>query len=199
MPNHALQALRMLARGGPASRLWAFRRARDRGLTRWLRRSFASLGEGTVIEQPSWLDGLPNISMGARVKVGPASRLGAYRAPLIIGDGCEIVGGAHFFAQDAGIILGREVLVAWNVQIYDHNHASSDPHTAIRSQGFDDSGEVRIGDGAWLGANAVVLSNVTIGRNAIVAANSVVKQDVPDYGIVAGSPATLLSRQSSER
>lgn len=118
--------LRVARERDPAELWWTARRARDRLVTNWLRRSFAELGAGTLIAQPSWIDGTANISIGAGVTIGPTSRLGAYRSRIVIGDGCEIVGGAHLFAQGAGITLGREVLLAWNVQIYDHNHRSSD-------------------------------------------------------------------------
>lgn len=73
------------------------------------------------------------------------------------------------------------------------------PAGAIRAQGFDDVGEVHIRDGAWLGANVVVLGGVTIGRNAIIGANSVVTRDVPGYAIAAGAPATVRSRRSDQR
>ncbi|WP_275403277.1 serine O-acetyltransferase [Nocardioides limicola] len=46
-----------------------------------------------------------------------------------------------------------------------------------------------IGDGAAIGANAVLVGGVTIGRNAMVGANSVVLKDVPDNAVVMGSPA----------
>jgi serine acetyltransferase len=45
-------------------------------------------------------------------------------------------------------------------------------------------------DGAWVGHDALILSGVTIGRGAVVAAGAVVTRDVPPYWIVAGNPAT---------
>ena len=53
-------------------------------------------------------------------------------------------------------------------------------------------GKVHIKYGAAVGACAVVLPNVTIGRFALVGAGSVVTRDVPDYGLVAGNPARLV-------
>ena len=61
----------------------------------------------------------------------------------------------------------------------------------LKDQGYR-TAPVVIGDEAWLGANAVVLRGVRIGRGAIVGANSVVTRDVPDYAIVGGVPARLL-------
>lgn len=54
------------------------------------------------------------------------------------------------------------------------------------------SGPITIKDGAWIGAGAIVLPNVTVGRKAIVGAGAVVTRDVPDYAIVAGNPARMI-------
>jgi maltose O-acetyltransferase len=55
---------------------------------------------------------------------------------------------------------------------------------------------VTIEDDAWLGANAVILPGVTIGRGAQVGAGAVVIRDVADFDVVAGVPAhVVLSRQ----
>ena len=51
---------------------------------------------------------------------------------------------------------------------------------------------VRVGDGADIGVNAVLLPGVTVGKGAIVGAGAVVTKDVPPYAIVAGVPAKLL-------
>jgi len=55
-----------------------------------------------------------------------------------------------------------------------------------------DSKDICIGDDAWIGAGAIVLSGVTIGNGAIVGAGSVVKDDVPENTIVVGNPAKPL-------
>lgn len=54
-------------------------------------------------------------------------------------------------------------------------------------------GKIRIKRGAWLGAGAVVLPGVTVGEGAIVGANAVVSKDIPDYEVWAGNPAVRLS------
>lgn len=51
---------------------------------------------------------------------------------------------------------------------------------------------IRIKENAWIGANVTVLPGVTVGKNAIVAADSTVTKDVPDNVIVAGTPARII-------
>lgn len=53
---------------------------------------------------------------------------------------------------------------------------------------------VIIGEDVWVGANAVILPGVTIGRGAIIGAGTVVNQDVPPNTVVAGVPARFIHR-----
>lgn len=55
-----------------------------------------------------------------------------------------------------------------------------------------------IGNDVWIGANVVIRQGVKIGNGAIIGANSFVKDDVPDFSIVAGSPARFLKYRFSE-
>lgn len=52
-------------------------------------------------------------------------------------------------------------------------------------------GAIKIGNGVWVGAGAIILPGVTIGEKAIVGAGSVVTKDVPDFAVVAGNPACI--------
>jgi acetyltransferase-like isoleucine patch superfamily enzyme len=51
---------------------------------------------------------------------------------------------------------------------------------------------VTIEDDVWIGVNATILPGVRVGRGAVVAAGSVVTQDVPEFAIVGGVPAKVL-------
>jgi acetyltransferase-like isoleucine patch superfamily enzyme len=53
-------------------------------------------------------------------------------------------------------------------------------------------GPIVVGDDVWIGYGATVLSGVTIGQGAIVAAGSIVTHDVAPYSIVGGNPAKLI-------
>lgn len=81
------------------------------------------------------------------------------------------------------IIIGRDCKIAWGVQIVDSDHHQHD--------GQPVTSEVVIGDHVWIGAEAMVMKGVRIGSGAIVAAGSVVVNDVPERSLVAGNPAIV--------
>lgn len=58
--------------------------------------------------------------------------------------------------------------------------------------------KVIIENDVWLGYGAIVLTGVTIGRGAVIAAGSVVTRDVPPYSIVAGSPAKVIGQRFTD-
>lgn len=53
------------------------------------------------------------------------------------------------------------------------------------------TGKITVGDAAWIGANAVILAGVHIGRNAIIGAGALVLDNVPDNAVVTGAPAKV--------
>lgn len=59
-------------------------------------------------------------------------------------------------------------------------------------------GDVSIGHDVWLGSQCMVLSGVTIGTGAVVAARAVVTRDVPPYAIVGGNPARVIRLRFDE-
>ena len=87
------------------------------------------------------------------------------------------------------ISIGEDVLIAPGVVI----SAATHPLDAERrvSRKFQ-SHPITIKDRAWIGANASILTGVTIGMNSVVAAGSVVIEDVPDNCLVGGVPAKII-------
>ena len=57
---------------------------------------------------------------------------------------------------------------------------------------WDNKGDIIIGNDVWIGFEAVILSGVRIGDGAIIGARAVVTKDVPPYTIVGGIPAKLI-------
>ena len=59
-------------------------------------------------------------------------------------------------------------------------------------------GDIEIGDDVWIGTRATILSGVSIGQGAVIAACSVVTKDVPPYAIVGGNPAHIIKYRFDE-
>ena len=159
---------------------------------------FASFGRRTVLQRPIRLQGERWISIGADVFVGASSWLQVLEGAdgpgrLEIGDGCDLTGNCVLSAA-ASVRLGRHVLLARNVYVSDHTHAHHDISRPVMHQGVTNVAPVEICDGAWLGQNAVVCPGVRIGRGAVIGANSVVLDDVPDYAVAVGAPARVVRR-----
>jgi acetyltransferase-like isoleucine patch superfamily enzyme len=114
---------------------------------------------------------------------------------LVINEGCAI-GDYNHIAAVRKVVFGRNVLTANNVYVSDNLHSYEDIHTPIMFQPVYYKSEVYIGEGSWIGENACIIG-ARIGKQCVVAANSVVTEDVPDYCVVAGVPARIIKRYST--
>jgi acetyltransferase-like isoleucine patch superfamily enzyme len=88
--------------------------------------------------------------------------------------------------------IGDDVLTGDRVFIGDCYHGYLDPHMPIGRQPMSEPQPVRIGNGAFLGVNSVVLPGVTVGENGYVGAGAIVNGDVPPRSVVAGNPARVI-------
>lgn len=91
------------------------------------------------------------------------------------------------------VCIGNNVNLAQNITVTALNHNYSDPDILIDKQGFTTSA-ITISDDVWIGANAVILPGVTIGRHSVIAAGAVVTKDVLPNSLVAGVPAVIKKR-----
>jgi acetyltransferase-like isoleucine patch superfamily enzyme len=176
--------------------LHLFDAARLKSYTALVRARVSALGAGSVVHPPATLYNPKAISIGAGTVIREHAWLNCGRAEgdkaaLRIGDGCYIGRFAHINAS-TGVTLEDRVLIADRVYISDIDHEYRKPGLPVIEQGVRSKGPVRLKTGCWLGAGAVVLSGVTVGRNAVVAANAVVTRDVPDFTVVGGIPAAVL-------
>ena len=129
------------------------------------------------------------INNHGKVKIG--RRLKSRGQDNILMEGGELqIGDYCFFNYNVSItckervLIGSHVQIANNVVIVDHNHD-------YRDKGFV-SKPASIGDNVWIGANAVILPGVNIGKFAVIAAGCVVTKDVPEYAIFAGVPGKVI-------
>ena len=87
------------------------------------------------------------------------------------------------------LTIGDRVSMAPRVMLVLSSHPNA---SRIRPFAPTSRGDITIEDDAWIGACAVILPGVTIGRGAVVGAGSVVTSDVPPLTIVAGQPAKVV-------
>jgi abequosyltransferase len=144
------------------------------------RASRISLGNSVSLRKDAWLSVAVEETAGEPV--------------IVIEDNCHIGYGSIISARNR-IHLERDVLVAQSVLIVDHNHSYEDITVPIVKQGITKGGMIRIGQGSWIAHGAAIVcpnGELTIGRNCIIAANSVVTQSIPDYSLAAGYPAKII-------
>ena len=93
------------------------------------------------------------------------------------------------------VTIGDRVMIGHGARILSSGHRIPDaPESAMRWSGAD-AAPVTIEQDAWIGAGAIVLGGVSVGRGAVVAAGAVVSKPVPDHAIVGGVPARLLRQR----
>jgi maltose O-acetyltransferase len=92
--------------------------------------------------------------------------------------------------------IGKNCSLSHNVRIYTSN---LDPVSIINQDQFVKikAGDVNIGDYTWVGANVIILQGVTIGKNCVIGANSVVTKNVDDCSVAAGNPIKILKRKQN--
>ena len=127
-----------------------------------------------------------------------ASTVKHYGNNIYIGSNTEINMNCTFL-DDNKIIIGKDGLIAPNVQIYTAFH----PTNALerfglknRDGSFDfcktQTKPVIIGDNVWIGGGVIILPGVTIGNNVVIGAGSVVTKDIPDNKIAYGNPCKVV-------
>lgn len=116
--------------------------------------------------------------------------------PLHVAYGSQITLGDNFYANfnlvvvDNGkVIIGNNVMIAPNVTISTTGHPV-DPTVRITGQQFSQT--VTLEDNVWIGSGAVINPGVTIGRNSVIGAGSVVTKDIPADVVAAGVPCRVL-------
>ena len=94
------------------------------------------------------------------------------------------------------VSIGDDVRLAQNIVVSGLNHNYQDISLPISEQGVSTE-QVYIGDETWIGANAVILPGVFIGKHCVVAAGSIVTRNVPSNSVVAGNPARIIKQYNA--
>lgn len=132
-----------------------------------LEKLLGSVGEGTEIRPPFYVDYGSNITMGARC----FANFGLTALDV------------------APITIGDDVLIGTHVQLLTPTHPTE---PGPRRDKWEAAKPIVIGDNVWLGGGVVVCPGVTIGENTVVGAGAVVTKDLPANVVAVGSPARVI-------
>lgn len=138
---------------------------------------------------------------------------------ITIGDNAFVGRNTIVYCKGGTIILGNNVNVGVNCDIYAKNHVAIGDNTMIAAycyimsggqydytsdvpfyeQNSVSRGETRIGEACWLGAKVVVQDAVSIGDRSVIGAGAVVTKSVPEYSVAVGVPAQVVSKTQSNK
>jgi maltose O-acetyltransferase len=93
------------------------------------------------------------------------------------------------------VSIGDTVMIAPRVMILISGHNTERTDVPMMDQGPRHYPQTIIEDDVWIGAQAIILPGVRIGRGAIIAAGAVVTKDVEPYAVVGGNPARVIKRR----
>lgn len=110
---------------------------------------------------------------------------------LIIGKFCMIASDVQFIMNGANHLTNA-------ISSYPFSIFGQGWEGAMEGKAYPTKGNTRIGNDVWLGYKAAIMPGVTIGDGAIIGAYAVVTKDVPPYAIVAGNPATVIRKRFSD-
>ena len=117
---------------------------------------------------------LKQISAKSQIQIPAKTKIGA---GLYIGHSGRII-------VNSAAVLGKNINIATGVTIGQENRGTR-------------KGCPTIGDCCWIGANAVIVGNIKIGNDVLIAPLSFVNFDVPDHSIVIGNPAKIIHREKA--
>jgi len=142
------------------------------------------LGEKVAISHPDLVN-LYGCSIGDETKIGPFVEI---QKNVVIGNRCKI--SSHSFICE-GVTIEDEVFVGHGVIFINDRYPRATANGQLQTEADWDLKPTRVKQGATIGSGALIMCDVTIGENALIAAGAVVTRDVPDRSVVAGIPARV--------
>jgi acetyltransferase-like isoleucine patch superfamily enzyme len=108
--------------------------------------------------------------------------------PLIKGNGCSLVN--TLFDGFAQITLGDNVFFGHDCKVLTGGHNYTKIGNDRKTTGKHKP--INIKDGVWVASGSIILGGVTIGKNSVIGAGSIVTKDIPDNELWAGNPAKFI-------
>lgn len=122
------------------------------------------------------------------IKIGNHTALNGSNLNIYAGDGDVEIGNFCSISRNVSIQLdGHNYKKITSYQIFKNFFGSENDSEVVRT------GNMKIGNDGWIGANAMIYGGVTLGDGAVIGSNSFVNKDVPPFSIVVGSPAKVIS------
>lgn len=133
-----------------------------------------------------------NMSFGENVGIGKNSFFTAENGFIEIERNTTFNRNVHINSAVGGAIhIGEGCLIGPGVVMRTADHRYDNSYKFIGEQGHI-TRNINIQDDVWIGANAVILGGVHIGQGAVIGAGAVVTKDVPEMAIAAGVPAKII-------
>jgi acetyltransferase-like isoleucine patch superfamily enzyme len=133
------------------------------------------------------------IIIGDNTELRHCSLLISNGGTIEIGNHCSINPFATLYGN-GNLRIGNYVMIAGGTMIIPSNHVFKDKNTPIALQGYENKGII-IEDDVWIGHGCTILDGVAIGKGSVIAAGSVVTQNIDPYSIVGGVPAKLIKKR----
>lgn len=158
-----------------------------------IRSAGASAPASTQFDGPVRIVGSGNVKLGEYCRLGREVMFETHgNARIEIGSYVRINDGSIISAH-AGINIGDDTMIGEYVSIRDANHGIA-IGMAIRKQAHH-AEKIEIGDDVWISRGCCVLKGVSIGRGAVIGANSVVTKPVPEHSVFVGAPAKEIKKR----
>ena len=157
-----------------------------------------SIGDHAIIDDNAVLDAKGEnsyIKIGNNVIITKNVILGCKGGFIEIGDNTTVAMNS-IFQSESSLIVGENVIIAAFCHlIAGGNHDFSRLDIPIIQQPSLSRGGIKVEKNCWLASNVVVLDGVTIGRDSIIGAGSVVNKDIPEFSIAYGIPAKVIQNR----
>lgn len=131
------------------------------------------------------------LEIGKRVTIMDHSRIAAKNGGKLYIGNHSLIGRYCILSAWHEIIIEDNVLFSNMIWITDHQHRF-DLKLPVDFSNCDNLKAIRIKSGTWIGNKVTIMQGVTIGKNCVIGANSVVTKDVPDSCVAAGVPAKII-------
>ncbi len=155
-----------------------------------------SLGKDYQILNPQYMQFGENFGVSNRFRIEAIDSYEgeSFFPKIIIGDNVSMGNDNHIGCIDT-VEIGNHCLFGSRIYITDHDHGNTTLEAFLlppEKRKLVSKGPVILHDNVWVGDGVAILSGVTIGKNAIIATNSVVTKDVPANSVVGGIPAKII-------